>query len=194
MPLSAPRLGAAGSFRGRFPLTRYSQVRLKSAWKCRPFAHSVLVLLLTRQQYISHSGLQAGAGTRRSAQARVVPLPSAGTQVRRLPEAPNPMIFKDRPWRAGPQTALPHLAVGWLQRRWGALLRTGTPRLNAIYIVAGLITRQQSISFGASGGYRNKTQRAGKRRSLSKVAPVHPCTRGIWTSCPAHWNAGPVPA
>ncbi len=88
---------------------------------------------------MSHSGLQAGAGTRRSGQARVVPLPSTGTQGRCLPEAPNPMIFNDRPWRAGPQAALPHLAVEWLQRRWAALLRTGTPRLNTIYIVAGLI-------------------------------------------------------
>ncbi len=85
-----------------------------------------LFVLLTRQQYTSHSGLQAGAGTRRRAQARVIPLPRslqcihalatlghpvqrAGTQVRRLPEAPNPMIFKD------------------------------TPRLNTIYSVAGLI-------------------------------------------------------
>ncbi len=49
------------------------------------------------------------------------------------------MIFKNRRWRTGPQTALPHLAVGWLQRRWGALLRTGTLRLNTIYGVAGLI-------------------------------------------------------
>ncbi len=32
-----------------------------------------------------------------------------------------------------------HLAVEWLQRRWTALLLTGTPRLNTIYIVAGLI-------------------------------------------------------
>ena len=119
--------------------------------------------LLTRQHYISLSGLQAGAGTRRSAQARVVPLPRSlqcihalatlghpvqrtGTQVRRLPEAPNSMIFKDRPRRAGPQAALLHLAVGWLQRRWAALLRTGTPRLNTIYSVAGLIIFMKSLA------------------------------------------------
>ncbi len=59
--------------------------------------------LLTRQHYISHSGLQAGAGTRRSA------------QVRHLPEAPNPMIFKDR------------------------------PRLNTIYSVAGLISTMMTL-------------------------------------------------
>ncbi len=88
---------------------------------------------------MSHSGLQAGTGTRRSAQARVAPLSSAGTPVRCLPEVPNPVIFNDRPGRAGPQAALPHLAVEWLQRRWAALLRTGAPRLNTIYIVAGLI-------------------------------------------------------
>ncbi len=114
-------------------------------------------LSFTRQRYISYSGLQAGAGTRRSARAKLIPLPGspqrihalatlgypvqrAGTQVRRLPETPDPLILKDRPRRADPQTALPHLATGWLQRRWGALLRTGTPRLNTLYIVAGLIT------------------------------------------------------
>jgi len=32
------------------------------------------------------------------------------------------MIFNDRPRRAGPQAALPHLAVEWLQRRWAALM------------------------------------------------------------------------
>ncbi len=52
------------------------------------------------------------------------------------------MIFKDRPRRAGPQTAVPHRAVGWLQRRWAALLRIGTPRLNTINIVAELVTRR----------------------------------------------------
>ncbi len=91
--------------------------------RCR----GALALLLTRQHYISHSGLQAGAGTRRSAQARVVPLPNTGTQVRRLPEAPNPMIFKDR------------------------------PRLNTIYIVAGLILTMFILSGCAtlSDNYRD---------------------------------------
>ncbi len=53
-------------------------------------------LLLTRQRYISHSGAQAGAGTRRSAQARTVPL-SRSLQCLCRPDAPDPMIFKDRP-------------------------------------------------------------------------------------------------
>ncbi|WP_456379346.1 hypothetical protein, partial [Thiolapillus sp.] len=41
--------------------------------------------------------------------------------------------------RTGPQTALAKLAAGWLQRRFAALLQTGTRRLNTTYIVAGLI-------------------------------------------------------
>ena len=78
--------------------------------------------IVDRQQYMSHSGLQAGAGTRRSTQARVlpqsrslqcIPVPTTfghpvqrtGTQVPCLPEAPGPRMFDDRPWRTGPQAA-----------------------------------------------------------------------------------------
>ena len=39
----------------------------------------------------------------------------------------------------GPQAAFPHLTVEWLKQRWGALLRTGAPRLNATCVVAGLM-------------------------------------------------------
>ena len=67
--------------------------------------------LLTRQQYISYSGLQACAGTRRGAQAMVIPLASAATPCQRRPEVPNRLILKDRPLRAGPLTALAKLAV-----------------------------------------------------------------------------------
>ncbi len=132
-------------------------------------------LLLTRQQYISHSGLQAGAGTRRSAQARVTPLPRslqcihalatlghpvqrAGTQVRRLPEAPHPMIFKDR------------------------------PRLNAIYIVAGLITRRYP---GAPFRMLLRQLPSTTKESLS-LAPWSSMAT-IWYS-PARVNAGVIAA
>ena len=134
--------------------------------------------LLTRQQYMSHSGLQAGAGTRRRAQARVVPLPSTGTQGRCLPEAPNPMIFNDRPRRAGPQAALPHLAVEWLQRRWAALLRTGTPRLNTKYIVAGLIVLAVALLLSGVSACSTETT-AGTQRSSGMTNPCamkhNPC-------------------
>ena len=88
---------------------------------------------------MSYSELQAGAGSRRSAQVMVIPLASAATPGQCLPEAPNLLIINDRPSRAGPRTALAKLAVGVLQRRFAALPRTSTRRLNTIYIVAGLI-------------------------------------------------------
>jgi len=75
---------------------------------------STVQALLTRQQYISCSELQAGAGSRRSAQAMVIPLASSATPSQYLPEAPTLLIINDRPSRAGPR------------------------RLNTIYIVAGL--------------------------------------------------------
>ena len=96
-------------------------------------------VLLTRRQYMSYSELQAGAGSRRSAQVMVIPLASAATRGQRLPEAPNLLIVNDRPSHAGPWTALEKLAVGELQRRFSILPRTSTRRLNTIYIVDGLI-------------------------------------------------------
>jgi len=49
--------------------------------------------LLTRQQYISCSAFQAGAGSRRGTQGMARPLPSAATPSRRLPETPDLLKF-----------------------------------------------------------------------------------------------------
>ena len=115
-----------------------------------------LVLRSSRPQYMSHSGLQPDAGTRRSAQAREISLPRSlqsihlaaplGHPVQRLPEGPNPMIFRDRPRPDGPLAALPRLAAEWLRRRWGPLLRSVTPRSNTACIVAGLVTVSSAVA------------------------------------------------
>ncbi|MCF6210503.1 MAG: hypothetical protein L3J88_02915 [Gammaproteobacteria bacterium] len=56
-----------------------------------------------------------------------------------MPGVPADCFQKERPSCADAQTALSKLAVGPLQRRFDALLRIGTRRLNIIYIIAGLI-------------------------------------------------------
>ena len=88
---------------------------------------------------MSYSELQAGVGSRRSAQVMVIPLANAATPGQRLPESPNLLIINDRPSCAGPWTALAKLAAGVLQRRFSALPRSSTRRLNTVYIIAGLI-------------------------------------------------------
>ncbi len=50
-------------------------------------------IILTRQQYISCSAFQAGAGSRRGTQGMARPLPSAATPSRRLPETPDLLKF-----------------------------------------------------------------------------------------------------
>ena len=99
-------------------------------------------LILTRQQYISYSGFQEQAGTRRSLQAMVAPLAKAATPGQPVPETPNHLILEDRPSCAGLLTVLAKLAGGGLQRRFAALQQTGARRLNTTYIVAGLINSQ----------------------------------------------------
>ncbi len=79
-----------------------------------------------------------------------------------MPEAPNPLIDNDRPPCAGPQTALAKLAAGWLQRRFAALLRTSTRRLNVTYIVAGLIVAIATATTGCRNlAEAEKTRRTG---------------------------------
>ena len=77
----------------------------------------------------------------------VIPLPNTATPGRCMPEASNILISRDRPLCTGPQIALAKLAVAWLQRRFAALPRTGTQRLNTIYTVAGLIKTCIFISY-----------------------------------------------
>ncbi len=61
-------------------------------------------------------------------------------------EVPNRLFLYGRPPCAAAQTALSKLAVGLLQLRFDALLRSGTRRLNMIYIVAGLIATAKTHS------------------------------------------------
>ena len=133
--------------RGTDPSTPGCHTRYKAPleqWRY-PYRRRIHIIL-----YISYSELRAGAEAKSCVKAEVTPFSSAGTPVRCLPGARDPMIFNDRPRRAGPQAALPHLAVEWLQRRWAALLRTGTPRLNMIYIVAGIISKRVAATLLAT--------------------------------------------
>jgi hypothetical protein len=63
----------------------------------------------------------------------VVSFSRAITQSKGILEAPNNFILKDRPKRACLRTALSKLAVGGLQRRFDALAKAGTLRLNITY-------------------------------------------------------------
>ncbi|MBL4852291.1 MAG: hypothetical protein JKY90_08460 [Gammaproteobacteria bacterium] len=69
----------------------------------------------------------------------VVPLATVITPSGATLEVPNRLFFKRQPLCAAAQAALSKLAVEPLQRRFDALLRSGTQRLNMIYMVAGLI-------------------------------------------------------
>ena len=98
-----------------------------------------VAVILTRRQYRSCSGLQAFSRSRRHSPAMVVPLARVTTQSWGTLEVPNRLFLYGRPPCAAAQTALSKLAVGPLQLRFDALLRSGTRRLNMIYIVAGSI-------------------------------------------------------
>ena len=55
-----------------------------------------LHLLLTRRQYMSHSGLQENAGSRRGLQVMVIPLAKAATRSRHFLATPDHLILNKK--------------------------------------------------------------------------------------------------
>ncbi len=129
-------------------------------------------MILTRQHNMSYSELQASLLSRRVPPARVAPLAMHATPGGERPEAPDSLIVKGRRCCARPRSALSKLAAGVLQRRFGALPRTRTARLNTIYYVAGLIKPllQKTLLFAALCLLAAGAAQGAAERSSAKVA------------------------